>query len=102
MYCIFTAFAVPGTYATSNSSIVALSSVLGSTPDSVPFTHTASLLRVSSLSQLDIPVVHQLARAHLEGMYPSGPEPFVHPGHLEEALALAVQYKITPVRTYQS
>ena len=71
-------------------------------PDSLFFTHLASLLRVSSPSQLDIPLVHELARVHLKGMYPSGPTPFVHPGHLEEALALALQYRITSVRTHPS
>ncbi|KAG8216275.1 hypothetical protein J3R82DRAFT_6332 [Butyriboletus roseoflavus] len=28
-------------------------------------------------------------------MFPSGPSPFVHPDHLEEALSLALWYKIT-------
>ncbi|KAL4064188.1 hypothetical protein V8B97DRAFT_2026106 [Scleroderma yunnanense] len=67
-------------------------------PDDVSFPHTASLLRISSPPQLDIPLIHRLARAHLERMYPSGPVPFVHPGHLDEALALAVQYKITSIQ----
>ena len=30
-------------------------------------------------------------------MFPSGPTPFVHPNHLEEALSLTLRYNITSV-----
>ncbi|KAF9220126.1 hypothetical protein BS17DRAFT_355553 [Gyrodon lividus] len=63
-----------------------------------PFQHVAAILRVSSQNQLDLPSVHSLARSYLVAMFPSGPYPFVHPSHLEEALGLAVQYKITSIQ----
>ncbi|KAG6329910.1 hypothetical protein ID866_9181 [Astraeus odoratus] len=62
------------------------------------FPHVAAVLRVSSPSQLDFPSIHDLARGYLEAMFPSSPLPFVHPNrHLEEALALAAQYRITSI-----
>ncbi|KIK19596.1 hypothetical protein PISMIDRAFT_682897 [Pisolithus microcarpus 441] len=63
-----------------------------------PFTHVASILRVSSPSQLDFPRLHELARGYLEAMFPSGPLPFTHPSHLEEVLALTRTYKIGSIR----
>jgi hypothetical protein len=62
-----------------------------------PFQHVAAILRVSSSEQLDLPSVHSLARSYLVAMFPSGPSPFVHPNHLEEALGLALRYNITSV-----
>ena len=56
-----------------------------------------AILRVSSSEQLDLPSVHSLARYCLVAMFPSGPSPFVHPNHLEEALSLALRYNITSV-----
>ena len=38
-----------------------------------------------------------MARSYLVAMFPSGPSPFVHPNHLEEALGLALRYNITSV-----
>ncbi|KAI6043353.1 hypothetical protein EDC04DRAFT_2866353 [Pisolithus marmoratus] len=63
-----------------------------------PFTHVASILRVSSPSQLDFSRLHELVRGYLEAMFPSGPLPFTHPNHLEEALALTTAYKIESIR----
>ncbi|KAF8552443.1 hypothetical protein OG21DRAFT_1477736 [Imleria badia] len=63
-----------------------------------PFQHVAAILRVSSPEQLNLPSVHSLARSYLVAMFPSGPSPFVHPNHLEEALSLALRYNITSVR----
>ncbi|KIO04271.1 hypothetical protein M404DRAFT_1000767 [Pisolithus tinctorius Marx 270] len=63
-----------------------------------PFNHVASILRVSSPSQLDFPGLHALARSYLEAMFPSGPLPFTHPDHLEEALALTTAYDIRSIR----
>ncbi|KAI6124758.1 hypothetical protein EDD16DRAFT_1560636 [Pisolithus croceorrhizus] len=63
-----------------------------------PFTHVASILRVSSPSQLDFPRLHELAQGYLEAMFPSGPSPFTHPNHLQEALALTRTYKIGSIR----
>ncbi|KAI6139477.1 hypothetical protein BKA82DRAFT_4222570 [Pisolithus tinctorius] len=63
-----------------------------------PFNHVASILRVSSPSQLDFPGLHALARSYLEAMFSSGPLPFTHPDHLEEALALTTSYDIRSIR----
>ncbi|KAF9242026.1 hypothetical protein BU15DRAFT_44452 [Melanogaster broomeanus] len=63
-----------------------------------PFHHVAAVLRVSAPNQLDLPSVHSLARSYLVAMFPSGPHPFIHPNHLEEALALAVLYKIISIQ----
>lgn len=62
-----------------------------------PFQHVAAVLRVSSPEQLDLPNVHSLAKSYFVAMFPSGPSPFVHPDHLEEALSLALRYNITSV-----
>lgn len=59
-----------------------------------PFSHVASILRVSSPSQLEFPSLHALVRSYLEAIFPSGPLPFMHPDHLEEALALMTAYDI--------
>ncbi|KAI6043344.1 hypothetical protein EDC04DRAFT_2562847 [Pisolithus marmoratus] len=63
-----------------------------------PFTHVASILRVSSPSQLDFPRLYELVRDYLVAMFPSGPVPFTHPDHLGEALALTTAYKIESIR----
>ncbi|KAI9568051.1 hypothetical protein HD554DRAFT_2205210 [Boletus coccyginus] len=63
-----------------------------------PFQHVAAILRVSSSEQLDLPSVHSLARSCLVAMFPSGPSPFVHPNHLEEALGLALRYNIASIQ----
>lgn len=62
-----------------------------------PFQHIAAILRVSSSEQLDLPSVHNLARSCLVAVFPSGPSPFDHPNHLEEALGLALRYNVTSV-----
>ncbi|KAI5997701.1 hypothetical protein F5J12DRAFT_785160 [Pisolithus orientalis] len=49
-------------------------------------------------SQLDFPDLHALVRSYLEAMFPSGPFPFTHPNHLEEALALTTAYDIRSIR----
>jgi len=63
-----------------------------------PFQHVAAILRVSSSEQLDLPSVYKLARSCLVAMFPSGPSPFDHPNHLEEALGLALRYNITSIQ----
>jgi hypothetical protein len=62
-------------------------------------TTLASLLRVSSMRQLDSPSIYAMACARVEAMFPSGPRPFVHPPCLEMALVLAREYGITSVST---
>ncbi|KAH7889126.1 hypothetical protein F5I97DRAFT_1841814 [Phlebopus sp. FC_14] len=62
------------------------------------FQHVAAVLRVSSPTQLDLPLVHNLARSYLVAMFPSGPLPFVHPNHLEEALTLAATFGIISIQ----
>ncbi|KAG9309196.1 hypothetical protein JVU11DRAFT_10910 [Chiua virens] len=63
-----------------------------------PFQHVAAILRVSSPEQLDLPSVHVLAKSYLIAIFPSGPAPFVHPSHLEEALSLALRYEVTSIQ----
>ncbi|KAH0826871.1 hypothetical protein J3R83DRAFT_4410 [Lanmaoa asiatica] len=43
-------------------------------------------------------LVHNLARSYVVAMFPSGPSPFVHPNHLEEALSLALRYNIASIQ----
>lgn len=52
------------------------------------------MLRASSPEKLDFPAIHELSRKCIENMFPSGPRPFVHPAHLEEALVIASEYKL--------
>jgi len=63
-----------------------------------PFPRLASVLRVSSPRQLDFPAIYELAKDLIEKMFPSGPEPFQHPDCLEEALGLAVEYRIQSIQ----
>jgi len=58
------------------------------------FSHVASVIRASSSKQLNFPAIHRLACEYIENMFPSGPEPFSHPGCLEEAWTLATEYDI--------
>lgn len=64
------------------------------------FARIASILRVSSPSQLDLPKLHQLARKYLETLVPGGEAHAVynfHPDFLEEALEMSVFYEIKSV-----
>ncbi|KAF8236753.1 hypothetical protein L208DRAFT_1421801 [Tricholoma matsutake] len=63
----------------------------------VSFSRIASALRVSSPLQLDFPSVHTFARQRLLSMY-NGSLPFFRPGNLGDALALASEYDIIPMR----
>lgn len=58
------------------------------------FARVASVLRASSPKQLDFAAFHELSRKYVEGMFPSGPEPFIHPDCLEEALVLSTEYDL--------
>ena len=58
------------------------------------------MLRASSPGQLDFPAIHSLSRGLIEGMFPGGPKPFLHPNDLEDALALSQEYQIISVSTY--
>ncbi|KAH7904877.1 hypothetical protein BJ138DRAFT_1073203 [Hygrophoropsis aurantiaca] len=62
------------------------------------FPHVAAILRASGGDTLDMPDVHSLARSYVVSMFPSGPVPFAHPSHLEEALALATAHRIPSIR----
>ncbi|KAJ6609247.1 hypothetical protein B0H10DRAFT_2065194 [Mycena sp. CBHHK59/15] len=66
-------------------------------PDA-PFPRIASVLRVSSPGQLHFPQIHELALGYFAGLFPSGPVPFLHPQHLEEALNLAKLYQVTSIQ----
>lgn len=59
-----------------------------------PFSRVASVIRASSLKQLNFPRIFHLARKYMEDMFPSGPKPFSHPDCLEEALILATDFDI--------
>ncbi|KAJ7714961.1 hypothetical protein DFH07DRAFT_872713 [Mycena maculata] len=63
-----------------------------------PFPRIASILRVSSPGQLHFPRIHETAMRYFVDLFPSGPVPFFHPGHLEEALALSTSLNITSVQ----
>ncbi|EPQ57702.1 hypothetical protein GLOTRDRAFT_56136 [Gloeophyllum trabeum ATCC 11539] len=63
-----------------------------------PFARTAAVLRVASSKQLDFPSIYSIARKRFEELYPSGPQPFVHPDNIEEALELAVEHNIESVQ----
>lgn len=45
----------------------------------------------------DFPRVHERALRYFADLFPSGPAPFLHPQHLEEAFALAASFNITSV-----
>ncbi|KAI0808016.1 hypothetical protein C8Q74DRAFT_108439 [Fomes fomentarius] len=68
--------------------------------DTTPFERTASLLKVSSQQQLDVPAIHILARSRLQTLFPSDPEAFVRATlrHTEQALALAEKFDIPAIR----
>jgi len=63
-----------------------------------PFPRIASVLRVSAPGQLHFPQIHETATRYFVDLFPSGPVPFFHPGHLEEALALSTSLNITSVQ----
>ncbi|KAK1236377.1 hypothetical protein PQX77_000361 [Marasmius sp. AFHP31] len=60
----------------------------------------ASLLRISSPSQLDIPQLHDEARARFESLVPNEPENLAtfRCDWAEDAMALSIQYQITEVQ----
>ncbi|KAJ7678899.1 hypothetical protein DFH06DRAFT_974245 [Mycena polygramma] len=63
-----------------------------------PFPQIASIVRVSSVGQLHFPRIHEIALRYFADLFPSGPVPFLHPPHLEAALALATSYNVTSVQ----
>ncbi|KAJ7707621.1 hypothetical protein B0H17DRAFT_1033283 [Mycena rosella] len=66
-------------------------------PDA-PFPRIASAVRVSSPGQLNFPRIHETALRYFADLFPSGPAPFVHPRHLEEALELATSFNVTSIQ----
>ncbi|KAJ7364104.1 hypothetical protein DFH08DRAFT_838354 [Mycena albidolilacea] len=66
-------------------------------PDS-PFPQISSIVRASSPGQLDFPRVHERALRYFADLFPSGPAPFFHPQHLEEAFALATSFNVTSIQ----
>jgi len=44
------------------------------------------------------PRIHDVALGYFADLFPSGPAPFVHPPHLEEALALANTFNVGSIR----
>lgn len=65
-------------------------------PDA-PFPRIASVVRISSPGQLHFPRIHEIALRYFAELFPSGPVPFLHPPHLEEALSLATAFGVTSV-----
>jgi hypothetical protein len=43
------------------------------------------------------PRIHEIALRYFTDLFPSGPVPFLHPQHLEEALSLATSFNVTLV-----
>ncbi|KAK7033203.1 BTB domain-containing protein [Favolaschia claudopus] len=62
------------------------------------FPQIASIIRVSSPEQLHFPQIHESALRYLTNLFPSGPVPFLHPPHLEAALALATAFNVTSIQ----
>ncbi|KAJ7067021.1 hypothetical protein C8F01DRAFT_1120023 [Mycena amicta] len=63
-----------------------------------PFRRIASIVRVTAPNQLHFPRLHELALRYFVHQFPSGPIPFLHPPHLEEALALALEYNVKSIQ----
>ncbi|KAF8206320.1 hypothetical protein K438DRAFT_1578158 [Mycena galopus ATCC 62051] len=63
-----------------------------------PFPQVTSILRASSPEQLHFPKIHERALQYFADLFPSGPVPFVHPRHLEEALELATSFNVTSIQ----
>ncbi|KAJ7773380.1 hypothetical protein B0H16DRAFT_1512145 [Mycena metata] len=63
-----------------------------------PFPRIASVIRASSPQQLHFPKIHDIALRYFTDLFPSGPVPFLHPRHLEEALSLATTYHVTSIQ----
>ncbi|KAJ7158672.1 hypothetical protein C8R46DRAFT_907354 [Mycena filopes] len=63
-----------------------------------PFPRIASVIRASSPGQLDFPQIHEIALRYFVDLFPSGPAPFTHPRHLEEALSLATTYNVASIQ----
>ncbi|PFH46073.1 hypothetical protein AMATHDRAFT_77826 [Amanita thiersii Skay4041] len=60
--------------------------------------HIASILRITSPRLLDFPAIHASAKELFIGMFPTGPTPNYHPAKITEALAVATEYNLSPVR----
>ncbi|KAJ6531883.1 hypothetical protein B0H19DRAFT_1189089 [Mycena capillaripes] len=63
-----------------------------------PFPQIASIIRVSSPGQLHFSRIHEIALRYFGDLFPSGPVPFIHPQHLEEALALSTSFNVTSIQ----
>ncbi|KAJ7030422.1 hypothetical protein C8F04DRAFT_1186828 [Mycena alexandri] len=63
-----------------------------------PFPRIASVIRASSPGQLHFPQIHNIALRYFADLFPSGPVPFLHPRHLEEALSLATTFNVTSIQ----
>ena len=61
------------------------------------FDDIASVLMLSSPSQFDLPEIYDAAKENLVSFFPHKPTPYEF-GHSEEALLLAIEHDVKPVR----
>lgn len=62
------------------------------------FDDISSVLTLSSPSRLDLPEVYNVAKESLNSFFPHDPTPYYEFGQLEEALVLAIEHNVKPVR----
>jgi hypothetical protein len=62
------------------------------------FDEISSVLTLSSRSPLDLPEIHEVAKETLSSFFPHVPTPYYKFGQSEEALVLAIEHDVKPVR----
>jgi len=62
------------------------------------FDEISSVLTLSSRSRLDLPEIYDVARENLSSFFPHTPTPYYEFGQLEEALVLAIEHDVKPIR----
>lgn len=62
------------------------------------FSDISSVLTLSSPSWLNLPEIYAVAKESLSSFFPHNPTPYYGFGQLEEALVLAIENDVKPVR----
>ena len=62
------------------------------------FDDISSVLTLTSPSRLDLPEIYGVAKENLSSFFPHRPIPYYEFGQLEEALVLALEHDVKPVR----
>ena len=62
------------------------------------FDDISSVLTLSSPSRLDLPEIYDAAKESLSSFFPHKPTPYYKFGQSEEALLLAIEHDVKPVR----